>query len=207
MDRNTYAIFEDHTGAIWIGAWDRGLTRFEKPTIHELHHERRARERAGHGARRGPLRPPLDCDSRAPQRRLEHLRERPHHARSGDAHSEWWTRRVHLRRSRWRDVVRQHARPHAIRRRQCARCHHRRRTRWGRCPRGDRRRTRATVDLYVRRAVTLRERPLLRAGPNATGSPATASERFISIATASCGLAPTTAASDESRTAGSRRST
>ena len=174
-------------------------------TIHELHHERRARERAGHGARRGPLRPPLDCDSRAPQRRLEHLRERPHHARSGDAHSERWARRVHLRRSRWRDVVRQHARPHAIRRRQRARVHHRRRTRWGRCPRRDRRRTRrlwigSTAGCHSSRTAAS------RAGPNATGSPATASERFISIATASCGLAPTTAASDDFRTAGSRRS-
>ena len=29
LDRTTYAIFQDRSGAIWIGGWDRGLTRYE----------------------------------------------------------------------------------------------------------------------------------------------------------------------------------
>ncbi len=29
MDRNVYPIYEDRMGAIWIGAWNSGLSRFK----------------------------------------------------------------------------------------------------------------------------------------------------------------------------------
>ena len=37
VDRNAYGILEDRSGAIWIGAWERGLVALRERTIHELH--------------------------------------------------------------------------------------------------------------------------------------------------------------------------
>ena len=187
VDRNAYAILEDRSGAIWIGGWQRGLSRFANGRFRNFTTDdglayrlvmALAEDRSGRVwiSTRSPRNGGLSVFENG---RLTRVREAMipdgaavaaiHHA--GDGAMWFGTNHGLVRYAN--GAARTYTTEDGLAGDDCTRDHRR----WAA----------TVVDRHVRAACRSSNAVNSGAGPNGTACPATASARCISIATAFCG--------------------